>query len=669
LGVDLEQVRRELQARLEAEQTLRELLDVSARALADAHDAEAGLSILLEQVCVRLGYDLGLAWQPDDTGAVLRVVASTATKDPAIAAYLEASQVLELARGEGLHGGEWEREQSTPRFVENLGARCTAPPFGEVIRRAGISACLVVPVRHEGQLLAILELTRRDPEPPAPPMLATLEAIAAQLGLFLERGRADARAQAATKAAEAERAWLYSLLTQAPFPLLITRGPDHRVELTNPGFARMLRPDALGRPLAEVHGHGYTEEVARLRQTAFDTGETQRLPEYRAPRPPGHPPVYASSVWAPLRDPSGKVTGIMSLVQDITQQVLARQRAEELAAEVQQQRQWLEAILDLLPTPLALVDADTGQPLFLNARGRELGLELAQLPLQGAMRGEEVTGEQYRWRSPAGELDMLLVARRVPAIFGRPPTVVVAAVDITRLREVEAELQRQLDSRDDFLSVAAHELRTPLTPLLLHVQALLDSLIAPGVAGAGALEEKLRNMEKQVIRIRQLVDRLLDVSRITAGRLQLEPRPDVNLAEVADEVIDRLAAQRAGGGPAIERRLVPVHGRWDRLRLEGVVENLLSNALKYGAGQPVRVEVERQGERARLRVVDRGIGIEPAAQQRIFERFERAVSPRHYAGLGVGLWIVRNVVSAMRGTVAVHSQPGQGATFEVDLPL
>jgi signal transduction histidine kinase/PAS domain-containing protein len=666
VGVDLQQVQRELQSRLEAEQTLRELMLFTAQALAAADDAEAGFSIVLEQVCARLGYDLGLGWQPDDTGAVLRVVASTRTDDRAIAAYLEASQVLELARGEGLHGVAWE--QCTPRFVENLGAQLAIPSFEEVIRRAGISACLLVPVRREGELLGILELTRRAPEPPAPSVLSALEAIAAQLALFLERGRAEARAQAATQAAEAERAWLYSLLTQAPFPLLITRGPDHRVELTNPGFARMLRPDALGRPLAEVHGHGYTEEVARLRQRAFDTGETQRLPEFRAPRPPGHPPVYASSVWAPLRDPSGKVTGIMSLVQDVTQQVMARQRAEELAGEVQQQRRWLEAILDLLPTPLALFDADTGQPLFLSARGRELGLEGAELPLQRAMRGEEVTGEHFRWRSPAGDLDMLLVARRVPTMFGNPPTVVVAAVDITRLQEVEAELQRQLDSRDDFLSVAAHELRTPLTPLLLHVQALLDSLVVTDNAGPGPLEEKLRNMEKQVIRIRQLVDRLLDVSRITAGRLQLEARPDVNLAEVADEVIERLSAQGPRGGSTIERRLEPVRGRWDRLRLEGVVENLLSNALKYGAGQPVRVEVEGQDGRARLRVVDQGIGIAPAAQHRIFERFERAVSPRHYGGLGVGLWIVRNVVAAMGGTVAVHSQPGEGSTFEVNLP-
>jgi signal transduction histidine kinase len=113
----------------------------------------------------------------------------------------------------------------------------------------------------------------------------------------------------------------------------------------------------------------------------------------------------------------------------------------------------------------------------------------------------------------------------------------------------------------------------------------------------------------------------------------------------------------------------PLTGRWDRLRLEQVVTNLLSNALKYGPGKPIQVRLEAAGELARLTVRDEGIGIEPECLSRIFEKFERAVSGRHYGGLGLGLYITRQIVSALGGRVAVESRPQQGAVFTVELPL
>ncbi|WP_232293259.1 sensor histidine kinase [Stigmatella aurantiaca] len=112
----------------------------------------------------------------------------------------------------------------------------------------------------------------------------------------------------------------------------------------------------------------------------------------------------------------------------------------------------------------------------------------------------------------------------------------------------------------------------------------------------------------------------------------------------------------------------PVLGRWDRLRVEQVVTNLLTNALKYGAGRPVAVRVEGAGERARLTVKDQGIGIAEEDLARIFERFERAVSDRHYGGLGLGLYITRQIVEAFGGTVGVTSRPGMGSTFTLELP-
>ena len=112
-----------------------------------------------------------------------------------------------------------------------------------------------------------------------------------------------------------------------------------------------------------------------------------------------------------------------------------------------------------------------------------------------------------------------------------------------------------------------------------------------------------------------------------------------------------------------------VVGRWDRMRLAQVITNFISNALKYGPGAPIEVTAAARGDRAVLSVRDHGIGIAPKDQRRLFQRFARAVSPEHYSGLGLGLWIVRVLVEAMGGTVAVESQPGAGASFTAELPL
>ncbi|HEX5750106.1 MAG TPA: ATP-binding protein [Archangium sp.] len=229
------------------------------------------------------------------------------------------------------------------------------------------------------------------------------------------------------------------------------------------------------------------------------------------------------------------------------------------------------------------------------------------------------------------------------------------------------EAQRAIGLRDGFLQVAAHELRTPVTALKLNVQAL--------VAGARREEawsertaSRLAGLERGVGRLGVLVDELLDVSRITSGRLVLRPE-ELDLTELVREVAGRFCseAERVDCGLRVQVA-GPLVGRWDRLRLEQVLSNLLSNALKYGAGQPVEVALSTSGERVLLRVRDEGIGIEPAVQQRIFERFERAVSDRHYGGLGMGLWVTREIVTAMGGTIHVESVPGQGATFTVELP-
>ena len=223
------------------------------------------------------------------------------------------------------------------------------------------------------------------------------------------------------------------------------------------------------------------------------------------------------------------------------------------------------------------------------------------------------------------------------------------------------ELRQAVHIRDDFLSLASHELNTPLTPLKLQLDVIGRS------SGANAFRDHLDVALRQVDRIKTLVAHLLDVSRIGSGRLLLEPQP-VDLAELAQAVVARFAAQPDAPPISVGIEGRPVGG-WDLFRLDQVITNLVSNALKYGEGKPVEVRVGADDGWARLSVVDHGIGVAAGEQERIFGRFERAAPARNYAGLGLGLWIVKQVVEASGGTVSVTSAKGEGATFTVRLPL
>lgn len=243
---------------------------------------------------------------------------------------------------------------------------------------------------------------------------------------------------------------------------------------------------------------------------------------------------------------------------------------------------------------------------------------------------------------------------------------VAISVDNARLFQ---EAREAVQARDEFLSVASHELKTPLTPLRLKLQAMRkEARNAASAAEAARMVAHLDVAERQVAKLNRLIESLLDVSRISAGKLDLELE-DVDLTEVVREVAGRFEPEAAQVGSEV--RVVaprPVRGRWDRMRLEQIVTNLLTNALKYGAGKPVALDVRTNGGHAHLSVRDEGIGIDSHNLSRIFDRFERAVSERHYGGLGLGLYITRQIVEALGGHISVESTPGVGSMFVVTLP-
>ncbi|QSQ22001.1 AAA family ATPase [Pyxidicoccus parkwayensis] len=281
----------------------------------------------------------------------------------------------------------------------------------------------------------------------------------------------------------------------------------------------------------------------------------------------------------------------------------------------------------------------TAMHVPLNARGKTLGV----ITLASA-----TPGRRY------GEADLDLaqeLARRV-------------AVCIENARLYRAS-QDAIRLRDEFLSVASHELNTPLTSLRLMVQSLLRH--APEALSDAALRA-LRTVDGQSLRLATLIEELLDVSRLHAGRLDLNLE-QVDLRDVIQRVTARLREPLARAGCELKVRVDgPIRGRWDATRLGQVLLNLLSNAIKFGAGKPILLEAGHEHGLAWLRVRDHGIGIAPDRLPHIFDRFERAVSVRAYGGLGLGLHLVREILTALGGGIHVESTVGAGTCFTVELP-
>lgn len=243
------------------------------------------------------------------------------------------------------------------------------------------------------------------------------------------------------------------------------------------------------------------------------------------------------------------------------------------------------------------------------------------------------------------------------------------AISLENARLLE-NAHRAISIRDEFLSIASHELKTPLTSLLLRLQIIERDLESEESLPAHnpRILTGIRTSLTQAQRLRQLMETLLDVARIRSGALNLK-RTRFCLSELAREAVEQLSDSSDRPGSLVTLNLTPLlMGTWDRLRLQQVITNLLSNAWRYAPGRPITVETRYVEGRAALSVSDQGPGIEPEKQEALFERFTHGESTERVSGLGLGLFIVREIVTAHDGTIHVESAPGNGATFTVLLP-
>ena len=242
---------------------------------------------------------------------------------------------------------------------------------------------------------------------------------------------------------------------------------------------------------------------------------------------------------------------------------------------------------------------------------------------------------------------------------------------LQKLQSTQLELEQAVRMRDDFMSIVAHEVRTPLNGLILETQ-LRKMHLARDNAAAFTLD-KMHAMvdrdERQIKSLIRLIEDMLDVSRIRTGKLSIRPSR-FDLTQLVEHLLQNFAQQIEAAETEVSFSAPePVHGYWDEFRIEQVVTNLLTNALRYGGKSPIQVRVYCAGEEARVEVQDRGIGISEENQKRIFQQFERVSAKTVVAGLGLGLFISEQIVAAHGGSIVVESRINEGALFRVCLPL
>lgn len=241
---------------------------------------------------------------------------------------------------------------------------------------------------------------------------------------------------------------------------------------------------------------------------------------------------------------------------------------------------------------------------------------------------------------------------------------------LAELRATQEQLQHAVRMRDDFMSIVSHELRTPLNGLNLELQLrkLRLQQNRHEAFSLGKLREMTTRDERQLRNLTRLIDDMLDVSRIRTGKLSVRPQPG-DLGVLAGRVVESLAAQFANTGSQLNLSVDgPAPVLIDEFRIEQVLANLLTNALRYGEGKPVTVRVSSDGAWVRVEVEDQGMGISEENQRRVFEQFERVSDSRAAQGLGLGLFISEQIVQAHAGTIELGSTLGAGSCFSVVLP-
>jgi PAS domain S-box-containing protein len=472
---------------------------------------------------------------------------------------------------------------------------------------------------------------------------------------------------------------------QAPSFMAVTTGSDHVFTKINRNYFRLIgkTENVVGRKFLEVIPESreqgifpFLESVYRSGQSYFASGVTVNLPAEQG----SSPQHYVDFSLQPLFDHAGKVQGILIQGFDVTEKALIRQ-------ELENERENFRNLFRQTPEIVVVTSGPSHVFEFVNAAHvRALGFDATGLSVRESQPESvgvhRILDEVFRTGKTAelkeiqvtvtGRLryfNFTYTARR--STKGELNGVMILGVEISDHKETERKLEKAVHVRDEFISVASHELKTPVTALKLQTD-LTTRKIRRGVIGTLERDNMLRLLDgtnRQLDQLTRLIEDMLDVARLATGRLKLELKPS-NLASVSRDAFDAFAPQfLLAHVPATFSVISEPSVNVDVFRVEQVLTNLLSNSLKYGNGEPVHVEVGEQGGEAFVRVTDQGIGMEPGVQAAVFERFARAMCDRSVSGLGLGLYIGRQIAQSHGGRIEVESELGIGSKFSVVLPL
>lgn len=402
---------------------------------------------------------------------------------------------------------------------------------------------------------------------------------------------------------------------------------------------------------------------------------------------------WAEASISAVRDGQGELTGFASVTRDLTSRWRTdqepRNRREELLRSEERFRLLVESVEEyaiLMLDPHGIVSTwNSGAERIKGYKAHEIigkhfslfrpepeaRSGVCDRALERAARDGKVEEEGWRVRKDGSRFWASVVLTAMRDSAGELLGFAKITRDLTQRQLLDEErLQRAraeeaVRLRDEFLLIASHELKTPLTALRIDLQAMRQDQ----GSDCDKRERRLERVARDVDRLTSLISSLLSVSRLTRGKLVLKPTA-MDLGQALAQIIDNLRGRAAKAGCELSLDVAaPVLGVWDRPRIEQVFVNLLANAFRYGAGAPVSVVLRREGSEAIVEVCDRGPGVPEADRERIFGRFERASSIRHYGGLGLGLYMAREIVKAHAGTIAAANRPEGGAVLTVRLPM
>lgn len=487
---------------------------------------------------------------------------------------------------------------------------------------------------------------------------------------------------------------LYRILMQAPSGVAFLKGPELVYTIVNEKYLQVIGKGEsivnlpIRKALPEIG-----EEAHKIFENVYDTGETFITQDYKATIIRNNIPteVYFSFAVQRINNSHGQAEGIIIIGEDVTENVRVKIAKEQITKH-------LQAIVHNMGEGLILTDA-TGKMIFWNPAACVLhdfsdadeairmieenpglfksyslqGQELYEWPLASILRGQSFIGrEVVLERTDTGR--KWIASYNGSPIFDENDKLVFAVLtirDVTERIDTEHELIKAVNSRDDFLSIISHELKTPLTSLKLQNQSN-QRKIAKGhfeKMNAESLSDLFSRNDGQINKLIRLVDDMLDITRIQSGKLSYNFEHN-DLCAIVREAYERHSEQYENANVTLTlHNCENIMGYFDKERIEQVLTNLLTNALKYGKGKEVTIEVKNIGDLAHIEVCDKGLGIAPENFEIIFKKFERVISADEVSGLGIGLFISKQIIEAHGGRIWVDSKLGMGSKFIAELPL